>query len=473
MALDLDLPEFALRHAMKLGAGYAEVRSESLSGSGFLVKNGMPEISGFEKETGIGIRLIVDKTLGFSSTNKMDKKSIIACVERAVKMTRNASKISEHTSLSEDKVNVSKYEVRQKIKLEDIPAEKKLQILLDAEKCIKETRIEVPGSYLSLSDSITEKYFVNSEGSKIFSRIPRANFYYYITVSDKGKTNQRYWQYGAAGGFENFEKWKIPELLKSEVKALQLNLRKGAKPPKGEIDIVAAPQVVGIMVHESCGHPCEADRILGREAAQAGESFITPGMIGERVGSDAVNIADDPTIDGSFGYFMYDDEGVKARRKLLYKEGIINELLHNRETSAALGLKSNGSARAKEYNREAIVRMSNTVFVPGDYSEEELIEGVKLGIYMKNFTEWNIDDKRYNQKYIGAESYLIKNGKIAGPVQRPTIEISTPALYKSVDAAANNVEYHAGSCGKAEPMQAIPVWFGGPSIRLRKIRLSN
>ena len=85
----------------------------------------------------------------------------------------------------------------------------------------------------------------------------------------------------------------------------------------------------------------------------------------------------------------------------------------------------------------------------------------------------NIDDKRYNQKYIGAESYLIKNGKVAGPVQRPTIEISTPALYKSVDAAANNVEYHAGSCGKAEPMQAIPVWFGGPSIRLRKVRLSN
>jgi TldD protein len=29
----------------------------------------------------------------------------------------------------------------------------------------------------------------------------------------------------------------------------------------------------------------------------------------------------------------------------------------------------------------------------------------------------------------------------------------------------------AGYCGKGEPMQAIPVWFGGPSVRVRRVRL--
>jgi TldD protein len=237
------------------------------------------------------------------------------------------------------------------------------------------------------------------------------------------------------------------------------------------MDVIACPQVVGIMVHESAGHPYEADRIFGREAAQAGESFIEKDMIGHQIGNEAVNVVDDPTLPNSYGHYLYDNEGVEARRKFLIKNGKINELLHNRETAMFMGLKSNGSSRAVEYNRESIVRMSNTFMLPGEHTEEELIEDVKDGIYMKNFMEWNIDDKRLNQKYVGAESYLIKNGEIKGPVISPSIEISTPELYKAIDAVAKKPEYHSGSCGKGEPMQAIPVWFGGPSIRLRNISI--
>jgi len=83
----------------------------------------------------------------------------------------------------------------------------------------------------------------------------------------------------------------------------------------------------------------------------------------------------------------------------------------------------------------------------------------------------NIDDKRFQQKYTGNESYLIKNGKIDKPVISPIIEITTPALFSSIDAVANNLKLFAGTCGKGEPMQGIPVTMGGPSIRLRGIKL--
>jgi Predicted Zn-dependent proteases and their inactivated homologs len=46
-----------------------------------------------------------------------------------------------------------------------------------------------------------------------------------------------------------------------------------------------APEISGIMAHESVGHPFEADRILGREAAQAGESYLGRDAVGSRVGS--------------------------------------------------------------------------------------------------------------------------------------------------------------------------------------------
>ncbi len=471
--MDFDLAEFAVSHALKLGAKYADARLETTSKNEFILKNGVPQMAGFDRVQGIGIRINSGGCFGFTSTNELEKEKIQAMVEKAVKVTSAASRIADSAAMSEEPVETADYEVKQKINLEDLSPTDKLNVLFEIEKAIASTKVDVPGRFFSMSDFCTEKYFVSSEGTKIMSKIPRVDFWHFITINDAGKTSQRYWQYGDAGGFEKIIGRNFPELLKGEVLKMEENMRKGVKPPKEKIDVVVAPQVTGIMVHESVGHPYEADRVMGREAAQAGETFIKQDMLNTRIGSNAVNIFDDPTIEGSFGHYLYDDDGVKAGKRHLIKNGIINEFLHNRSTAAAMGTKSNGAARATGFDREAIVRMANTYVAEGDYTEEELIEGVKHGIFMKNFTEWNIDDKRLNAKYTGAECYMIVDGKLFEPVLAPVIEISTPALWSAIDATAKNTEYHAGTCGKAEPMQAIPVWFGGPSMRIRNIRLGN
>ena len=472
--LDIDIAHFAINYASKIGASYADARLEATAVNGFVLKNGVPQIAGFDRVTGIGVRIVVNKTLGFACTNDLSKESVRRTVEKAAKLTRAAAKIGERVMFSDTRPEVAEYEVKQKVKLDSLEPKDKLRVLFDSEKAIKDTKVNVSGRFFSMSDFSTEKYFANTEGSRVLSKIPRTDFWYFVTVEEGGRTAQRYWQYGAAGGFETITNCNFPELLAAEVKATHNNLKKAVAAPKDKIDLVVAPQITGIMVHESVGHPYEADRVLGREAAQAGESFISRNMLGTRIGNGAVNIVDDPTIPGSFGYYLYDDEGVKASERWLIRKGIITELLHNRETAAIVGGKSNGSARATGYDREPIVRMANTVFKPGDYKEEELIESVKSGVYIRNFMEWNIDDKRLNAKYSGAEAYMIRNGRLrlGEPVWRPTIEISTPKLWSSVDAAAGNIESHAGTCGKAEPMQAIPVWFGGPSLRIRNVKLS-
>ena len=247
--------------------------------------------------------------------------------------------------------------------------------------------------------------------------------------------------------------------------------REGVAAPEGPVDVVCAPEVVGIASHESVGHPYEADRIMGREAAQAGESFLTQDDIGMRIGSEAVTVVDDPTLEGSAGYYLYDDEGVQARRKMLMTNGVVTEFLHNRETAYRMGMNSNGGARAMDYESEAIVRMSNTFLLPGDYKDEELFEGVKKGVYIKSFMEWNIDDKRMNQKYVSSEAYLVENGKITKPVKRAVLETTTKDFWSSIDAVGKTPEYFTGNCGKGEPMQGVPVWMGGPGARLKSMRL--
>ncbi|MEK6853932.1 MAG: hypothetical protein AABX60_01235, partial [Nanoarchaeota archaeon] len=95
-----------------------------------------------------------------------------------------------------------------------------------SEKAIKATKVNVSGRFFSMSDFYTEKYFANSEGSRVLSKIPRTDFWYFVTVEEGGRTAQRYWQYGAAGGFETIYNYNFPELLAGEVKATHANLRK-------------------------------------------------------------------------------------------------------------------------------------------------------------------------------------------------------------------------------------------------------
>jgi TldD protein len=117
--------------------------------------------------------------------------------------------------------------------------------------------------------------------------------------------------------------------------------------------------------------------------------------------------------------------------------------------------------------------MSNTFVEPGDHTTEELIRMVRHGIYFKSFTEWNIDDKRLNQRYVGLEAYRIKNGEIGELVKAPVLEITTPALWGSVKARGKRMEFEAATCGKGDPMQGVPVWTGGPDTLLSGVRIGS
>ncbi len=442
-----------------INARFAEIRYMKINMNVITVKNGVINAVSSTEEDGFAVR-VVNEGIGFSATNDISNLKEIA--ERAIKLSKKRKNKIDFSS--EDSYEDS-WGVEEKKKIENMDVDEKIDYLLDVDK-----RLGAQMKLQMLKDKKIEKLYINSEGTKIRAKIPRVEYFYMIGVMENGNFEQSYRQYGMSGGYEIFDRWDILSLLPEEEKALR-EIVKAKKSPEGTYDLIVGPEVAGIIAHESCGHPSEADRILGREAAQAGESFINPSKVGDRIGSEIVNVVDDPTVPHSFGYYKYDEEGIPSRRRYLYKEGKINEFLHNRESAGKLGTKSNGAARSSWWNREPIVRMSTTFFEPGDYSKEELFEDVKEGIYMKSFTEWNIDDIRYNQKYVGREAYLIKNGEIVAPVRRPVLEITTPGFYGRIDAIAKDLEFFAGTCGKGDPMQGVDVWMGGPHLRLREIKL--
>jgi TldD protein len=471
--LNKDLVDYILEYASTKGVAYAEARGQSTNWEQLAIKNGVLDAYLSSVDQGFCVRILDRGGLGFASSNRWTRDEARDVVDLAHKFAMLAGRKDKIAFADESGVE-AKWSVTQREKIENVAPEQKIDTLMNVDKALSSSKIEVPGRVLFCSFTLTEKYFVNSEGSKISSFVPKIAAFSFITVVHNGKPEQAYKTFGRSGGWESFDEWKMDNALLHEVRTLQKLIKEGKAAKPGTMDLVCGTEVTGIAAHESCGHPIEADRILGREMSQAGRSFIYPDgpyWIGTRIGNDQVTIVDDPTVENSYGFYQYDDEGIKAKRRYLYKKGVINEFLHNRETAAKLGTRSNGSSRTTNYDREAIVRMANTFLMPGDWTEEEIIEDVKQGIYMKSFTEWNIDDRRFNQRYVGREAYLIKNGELAHPIARPIIETTTKKWWSSVDAISKDVEYEAATCGKGDPMQGMPVYTGGPVIRLKEVHI--
>ncbi|MEZ0393594.1 MAG: TldD/PmbA family protein [Desulfurococcaceae archaeon] len=470
-----DLLERLVDLGRERGCEYVEARFHEISSRSMTSRNGELVNVNVRLSRGVGVRVLVNGSLGFSATNDLTREGLEKALESAISRAKGLAKLYERPlSMGPARVGRAKYEVAPKRGFDEVSPEEKLGLLRDlwniSASATREAKVRALN--VSYNESVERKVVVNSDGGFVESSIPRLYLFYNVVLGQPSAGYlQRAEEYGGSGGFELIRNWGLEEAIEREVKTLEGVLLTARAPPSEPVDVIVGSEIVGLMAHESAGHPSEADRVLGREMAQAGRSFIRPGMGGRRIGNELATVVDDPTIPGSYGYFLFDDEAVAARPKYLYKEGIINEHLHNRATAKVFGVESNGSARAMDYGSEPIVRMSNTYLTPGDRSFDELIEDIELGVYLKSYMEWNIDDERWNQRYVGLEAYLIERGELRGYVKNPVLEITTGAFYSGIVAKGKELKFYAGTCGKGEPPQGVPVWFGGPDVRLEKVRL--
>ncbi|MFW9928152.1 MAG: TldD/PmbA family protein [Candidatus Thorarchaeota archaeon] len=478
--IDKDLLEKILTYGNKLGTKYIEIRALESKNRSLFSQQGNLVSAGENTDSGVGIRVIKDGSMGFYSCDKISKANLQLALEKSIKFA-GLTKRKHSLSMGEPVISKARWEVPVKENLFDVDFDTFLDFNKDFSQAL--TNIEKPNllstnvAFLSVKQS--NKIILTNEGTDLESIHSDISGFALITAKATGGSEQRFHDFRGSGGWEFFKERNFFEELSKDSDQLTKIADKAESVKFSQpIDMIVGSEVAGIISHENVGHPAEGDRIMGREAAQAGESFWKQYInnIGNQiVGSEHVSVSDDPTIIGSPGYYLYDDEGVPARKRNLMINGKLNEPLLNRDYGERFGLKSNAAARADGYAREPIIRMASTFIEPGDYTLEEMVSDIKKGIYMKSFTEWNIDDVRFQSKFVGLECYLIENGNITEKrIKRPALETTSLGLFHSIDACGkpNTIEWtHAGSCGKGDPMQLAPVFMTGPCLRLRDIRL--
>ena len=228
------------------------------------------------------------------------------------------------------------------------------------------------------------------------------------------------------------------------------------KPPDKDVVVVTDPHFNTLLVHEVVGHPSELDRALKYETGYAGRSWFLKNLrenqVGEQIASPLVTAFSDPLLEG-YGSFKYDHEGTPARRAYIIRNGVLEEFLNNRQTAAIMGVAPNGSARATEAQLVPLIRMTNTLFAPGDQDPQNIIGEVDSGCYISGHRTPSIAESRENFRITAVKVYEIKNGQLGQLYRDGGITGDSRNYFQSIDAVGNDFRVNPiPNCGKGQPM---------------------
>jgi predicted Zn-dependent protease len=237
--------------------------------------------------------------------------------------------------------------------------------------------------------------------------------------------------------------------------------------PSGPRDLLLMPDQMMLQIHESIGHPLELDRILGDERNFAGWSFIKREHFGSyRYGSELLNVTFDPDLREEAASYAFDDDGTRAQREYLIRDGVLMRPLGGALSQQRARLAGVANSRASSWNRPPIDRMANLNIEPGTSTLEDMIANIENGILMRTNTSWSIDDHR-NKFQFGCEyGQLIENGKLTQVVRQPNYRGISASFWRSLAAVGNEATrgvYGTSMCGKGEPMQIIRVGHASPA----------
>jgi PmbA protein len=200
-------------------------------------------------------------------------------------------------------------------------------------------------------------------------------------------------------------------------------------------------------------------------------SAIFKGEVGERIGSEVLNIIDGPSHP-LYGYNQaIDCEGTLCKTKSIVKNGKLVTPLHNLESAALAGQEPTGNA-----GRVALMSGTipiNIITVPATFyiepqhnTVEDLIAKMGTGIYLTysldTFHSINIASGEFS---IPCGGVVYRDGEPVGTVQGLTMAGNLRELFANIDAVGDDLVF--------EEFIRKTYCYGGPSLLVRGITFAG
>jgi predicted Zn-dependent protease len=341
---------------------------------------------------------------------------------------------------------------------------------------------DIYGADATFEASAQTRWYVNSEGSEIqTSSVYYRLLIYAMTKADDGMELPRY------ESFISLTPEGLPDdatVLKSVTKMIDdLHALRSAP----ILDPYTGPAILsgrasGVFFHEVFGHRVEGHRQKSENEAQTFKK-----MVNQKVLPETFSVVSDPTLPhlagtDLAGSYLYDDEGVKAQKVEVVRDGVLKNFLMSRSPIEGFP-HSNGHGRSQS-GLPVVARQSNLIVtsskpVSRDELKKMLLDEIKksnkpFGLFFDDieggFTmtgrtipnAFNVLPVMVYRVYPDGHEELVRGADLIG----------TPlTTFSKILAASNSTSVFNGICGAESGL--VPVSASSPDLLISQIEVQK
>ncbi|HZJ89717.1 MAG TPA: metallopeptidase TldD-related protein [Bacilli bacterium] len=377
----------------------------------------------------IAARGIFNGKMGFALSEKDDRTTPHYLIDQI----KTSAGVSESDDLAIIFEGSEKYRRRNIFnrELAKISESDKLNNLFLIEKALfeREKRVTDVESVVYVEQENDRRMF-NSYGLKLMAK---QNYYYYmanVVVREDGDTKTGYHIF-LDNDHEKFDLGKfVGDVIHKAVTKL------GGKPvPTKAYPVVLNPRVTASLLAAYLTN-ANAENVEKQTSL-----FI--GKLNERVANAKITVTDAPLTRNVF-FTYFDDEGVAKFNKPIIQRGVLKTYLHNLSTAKKAGVEPTGNA--VNNGGKIGIGISNVVLRPGRKTFAEMITPITEGVFITEVMGLHSGLNPTSGDFsLQASGFVIRDGKLAEPVNLITVSGNLIKLFNDVRDVANENELQLSS----------------------------
>ncbi|KKO21175.1 MAG: TldD/PmbA family protein [Candidatus Brocadia sp.] len=411
--------ELALKQTPSAEVLYDEGESRSVS-----FENNKLKYVSTKSIRGIGLRVIKDGKIGFSSTTDFRKpEKLVANAIESAKFGQTAA--FEFPSKGHfPKVAVFDQQVI------DYPIHQCVDIGKDA----IERALSVNANYecsVSMGKGHGARRLINSKGLDV--SIASTSFGVGIEILEvKGQSLLWVGEGESSKGLvTNLNKHLEKALRDLKLAGKELKLKTGVYP------VVVTAKAMGNLLATF-----ESD--CNGKLVQKGASPLT-NRLGEKILDERVSIYDDATIDMAGSSYPWDAEGMPSQCTPLFEKGVLKNYIFDLQTAGIMKATSTGNGN-RSFASQPSPGNSNITVEPGNMSFEAMVKDVKYGVLVDQVLGGGQSNILAGEFSVNIDlGYLIENGEIVGRVKDCMIAGNAFEVFNNIVAIGDTAEWHGST----------------------------
>jgi PmbA protein len=403
----LDLLHYAIKQAETFGASEAEAYAATNNESEVFIENNDVKQAKSQSISSIGIRVVLDGSIGFYSINDLAKSRIRDGAAMAIKIAqaspRDRHNILPNRSRSKSRSLRGIYD-RNSESFQTSDAAGIAAEMLEAAKSY-DNRVSVDSG--NFSAQVATHALANSNGIELKERASVFSWSIMGMAIENNEISSFDYQVGGSHYVKDIDvSSTASEFAETVVKSL--GTQKIEDSFKGEM--LLTPMAANEMIEEVIAYAINSDALQKKSSHFAGK-------IGKHVASDLLTVEDDATNVDGLNASSFDREGVSHRRNVVIEKGILKKFLYNTYTASKDGVRSTGNAGGST-SSPPMVSTTNFLIKPMRSSIDTLISEIDKGILISRFSG-NVNPVN------GDFSGVVKGGRLImhGTVQHAVKEV--------------------------------------------------